>query len=138
VLVNPVAEPMSFLDPVAHALGLSRARRDGMAERIRIRAGGDLSRIDPVRAIRGSNVPGLVIHDRNDGTVPWRQGRALADAWPVARFVSTSGLDHRGALRSPEVLATITDFVAGLGDVAPASPEPVAAIRAVRVDAPVR
>jgi len=113
VLVNPVGDPMSFADPVGHALGLARESRAEMRERIRIRAGGDLSRIDVVRAAAELTVPGLVIHDADDATVPCAQGRAIARAWPGARFATARGLGHRGALRDPAILAAIASFATG-------------------------
>ncbi|HEU4558052.1 MAG TPA: alpha/beta fold hydrolase [Longimicrobium sp.] len=113
VLVNPVGDPMSFAEPVAHALGLSRATRAGMLERIRVRAGGDLRRIDVVRAAIDLPLPGLVIHDRDDARVPYAQGRAIARAWPNARFVTTEGMGHKGALSSEAVLGAIAAFAAG-------------------------
>lgn len=113
VLVNPVGDPMSFAEPVAHALGLNRATRAGMLERIRIRAGGDLRRIDVVRAATDLPLPGLVIHDRDDARVPYAQGRAIARAWPNARFVTTEGMGHKGALSSDAVLSAVAAFAAG-------------------------
>ncbi|HET7228667.1 MAG TPA: alpha/beta hydrolase [Longimicrobium sp.] len=113
VLVNPVGDPMSFADPVSHTLGLSRAARAEMRERIRIRAGGDLARIDVVRAAGELSIPGLVVHDADDATVPFAQGRAIARAWPGARLVTARGLGHRGVLTSPGVLAAVTAFASG-------------------------
>lgn len=111
VLLAPVAVPMSFVAEVADVLGLPEARRAGMIERIRVAAGGDLSRIDVVRAIGGSKLPGMVIHDRDDTRVAFDQGRAIADAWPRARFVTTAGLGHRGVLRSGEVLDLVVSHL---------------------------
>lgn len=113
VLLNPVGDPMSFADPVAHALGLTRESRAEMRERIRIRAGGDLSRIDVVRAAAALTIPGLVIHDADDATVPCAQGRAIARAWPGARFATARGLGHRGVLKDPAILATVASFATG-------------------------
>jgi len=107
VLVAPVAEPMGFVDEVGEMLGLDAERRAGMVERIRVIAGGDLGRIDVVRAISGCTIPGLVIHDSGDVRVPWGQGRAIAEAWPAARLVTTHGLGHRDILRSGEVIGRI-------------------------------
>lgn len=111
VLLAPVAEPMSFVDEVAGALGLSPARTAGMVERIRVAAGGDLSRIDVVRAIAGSTLPGLVVHDHGDARVPYGQGSAIADAWPRARFVTTRGLGHRGILHDACVLDLVVSHL---------------------------
>jgi len=113
VLLNPVGDPMSFTDPIAQALGLTRATLANMRERIRIRAGGDLAAIDVVRAAATLSIPGLVIHDADDTTVPWAQGRDIARAWPNARFATARGLGHRGTLKDPAVLAAVASFAAG-------------------------
>jgi pimeloyl-ACP methyl ester carboxylesterase len=84
-----------------------------MRERIRIRAGGDLANIDVVRAAATLAVPALVIHDADDTTVPYAQGRDIAAAWPGARFATVRGLGHRGTLTDPAVLAAVASFAAG-------------------------
>ena len=119
VLVAPVAHPLAYVDATARALGLSSARRDGMVERLRRIAGGDLSRIDVLTAASRIGVPGLVIHDRSDTVVPWSNGREIAYAWGGAHFVSTDGLGHRKVLRSPEVMARIAGFLGAAGATSP-------------------
>ncbi len=57
--------------------------------------------------------PLLVLHDRDDTEVPWREGRDLAEAWPGARLESTRGLRHRRILRDDAVVAAATRFVTG-------------------------
>lgn len=111
VMLAPVAHPMSFLDPVAHALGLSRARRDGMRERIRAIVGGDLERIAVVPAIGTARVRGLVVHDRGDAAVPWTHGRDVAGAWEGAEHLWTEGLGHRGVLRDEAVMSRVVEFI---------------------------
>lgn len=111
VLLAPVARPMAFLDPVAGALGLPRARRDGMAERIRAVVGGDLGRIDVVSAIREVGTRGLVVHDRGDAAVGWTHGRDIAAAWHGAEQHWTEGLGHRGILRDEGVAEAVVEFI---------------------------
>jgi len=75
--------------------------------------GADLwQRFSPEQLVRQFAVPGLVIHDEDDRDVPWQQGAALANAWPGAQFVRTTGLGHRRILRDPDVLARVTAFIA--------------------------
>jgi pimeloyl-ACP methyl ester carboxylesterase len=64
----------------------------------------------PVLARRIS-APGLVIHDVRDREIPYAYGRALADAWPAARLLTTDGLGHRRILRDAEVIAHGVRFV---------------------------
>jgi len=56
-------------------------------------------------------VPLLVIHDRDDPTVPWADGAAIATAWPGAELVTTTGLGHRDLLRDASVVARAVAFV---------------------------
>lgn len=65
-----------------------------------------------VPTIAGSlQYPALVVHDRGDADVPYRQGVEIAEAWPGARLVSTEGLGHRALLRDPEVVRQVVDFL---------------------------
>ena len=59
--------------------------------------------------------PLLVVHDRDDATVPWLDGATIADAWPGARLLTTSGLGHRGVARDPAVVSEVVRFVSGGG-----------------------
>jgi len=74
--------------------------------------GSDLwQRFSPEIQARLLKIPGLIIHDEDDRDVPWQQGAALADAWPGAEFVRTTGLGHRRILRDPEVILRVTTFI---------------------------
>lgn len=56
-------------------------------------------------------VDALIIHDRHDHEVPFREGEAVHRAWPRARFIATEGLGHRRILKAPEVIAEAIAFV---------------------------
>jgi hypothetical protein len=51
--------------------------------------------------------------------VPWRHGAAVAQRWPGARLLSTSGLGHRRILEDDAVVRAAADFIAGRAAVAP-------------------
>ncbi len=55
--------------------------------------------------------PALILHDRDDDVVPWRQGKAFAQSWRHAQFRLTEGLGHRRILRDPSVLQEVVRFV---------------------------
>lgn len=48
--------------------------------------------------------PGLIIHDRDDTSVPWQEGEKIAANWPKARLWLTEKLGHQRILREPEVV----------------------------------
>jgi len=70
----------------------------------------------------------LVIHDLADPVAPWKQGAAIARAWPGARLLSTRGLGHGRILESEETQRAAAEFVTGRAAVAalarPALPDP--------------
>lgn len=70
----------------------------------------------------------LIFHDAADPKVPFRDGQAIARAWPGARLVPTRGLGHHRILRDPGVVRRATAFVTawGSGEKRPALPESVA------------
>ena len=41
------------------------------------------------------DVPGLIVHDSADETVAYREGKLIANAYPNATFITTTGMGHR-------------------------------------------
>lgn len=111
VFLAPPVNPAAWAIPFAAALGLRRdvveALRTRSERRLRIRWA-DLD--VPSMAARMAR-PLLVVHDRDDATVPWLDGATIADAWPGARLLTTSGLGHRGVVRDPAIAKEIVRFV---------------------------
>jgi hypothetical protein len=52
----------------------------------------------PLSLLRGA-LGILVVHDRDDDDTYWTEGAALAEAWPGAQLLTTTGLGHRRILR---------------------------------------
>ena len=65
--------------------------------------------------LRGLDMEGpvLIVHDEGDRPNPFRHGKALADAWPNADLMATTGLGHRKVLRNPAVSARVSAFARG-------------------------
>jgi len=61
--------------------------------------------------VKDINVPGLVIHDKQDTDVPWQDGQLVAQAWAGAEFKITEGLGHRRILRDEKVIKAAVDFI---------------------------
>lgn len=68
-------------------------------------------RFSPEVLVRQLDVPGLIIHDQDDHDVPYKEGAAVAQAWPGAQLVRTTGLGHRRILRDPEVIERVSAFI---------------------------
>jgi len=120
VLLSPPASPEYYATRFAHYMGIPDAVRDEMKTRLETRYGigwSDLRLSEPADA----SAAVLVIHDRNDASVPWREGAAIVAAWPGSRLVSTRGLGHHKILRDPAVVRAAVSYIAR-GNAAEASP----------------
>ena len=83
-----------------------------MRRRIESRVGRSWSAFDVAALAPSLAAPLLVIHDRDDGEVPWQHGLAITRAWRGAGLLTTDGLGHRRILRDPDVVAAAVAFVA--------------------------
>lgn len=113
VFLAPPADPAAWVAPFAHALGLRRDVVARMQARIEQRLRFGWAHLDLLQIAPRMTVPLLVVHDRDDDTVPWRDGAAIAAAWPGARLVTTRGLGHRGVVWAPQVVGEVVAFTAG-------------------------
>lgn len=65
----------------------------------------------------------LLAHDADDETVPAASTRQLAQDWPAAAFVETTGLGHAGILVDPAVVGAVVSHITA---VRATSPQPSA------------
>jgi len=110
VFLAPPADPASWVAAFARNLEL----RDDTVARMKARSEQRLrlhwEELNVPRAAAGMTVPLLVAHDENDERVSWRDGAAIAAAWPGARLLTTRGLGHSGVVRAPEVVRDVVAF----------------------------
>ncbi len=68
--------------------------------------------------------PGLIVHDLDDGEVPWEEGERYARHWAGARLLTTQGLGHHKIVDAPEVIDAALAFARGetVGDRVISSP----------------
>ncbi|MDA1360836.1 alpha/beta fold hydrolase [Glycomyces luteolus] len=57
------------------------------------------------------DAPVLIVHDQGDRPNPFRHGQALANTWPNAELMATTGLGHRKVLMNPAVSARVRSFL---------------------------
>lgn len=111
----PAADPPAWLAPFVRALDLRPATiahlRTRSERRLRVRWD-DLHVCDIARRLP-ARPPLLIVHDRQDETVAWSDGSAIAAAWPGAAFVSTEGLGHRGVTQDESVVRQVVEFITG-------------------------
>lgn len=111
VMLAPPRGADAFFRRFCDALALTEPVRDAVRKRIRRRCGVAPEDFDLPSRVPGAAMPLLVLHDRHDREVPWKDGEAIARAWPRAALVRTERLGHRGLLRDASVAARAVAFV---------------------------
>jgi len=121
VLISPPSDLVGYSRRFARWLALPERVRRSMQAAIEERFGVRWSELEIARVAPLLRAEALVIHDRQDTQVPWRQGAALARHWPGARLMSTVGLGHGRILEDDAVARAAVDFIAGRSAVAQAA-----------------
>ena len=112
VYVAPPLEPVDYTVRFGEILDLDEKVVEGLQRRIEERFLRKWSDYSLSLLAKEMTAPLLVFHDRDDRETFWSEGNALAEAWPGARLVTTTGLGHRRILRDPSVIAETTKFIA--------------------------
>ena len=121
VLISPPSDLVGYSRRFARWLAIPERVRRSMQAAIEERFGVRWSELEIARVAPRLRAQALVIHDRQDTQVPWKQGAALARHWPDARLMSTRGLGHGRILEDDAVARAAVDFIAGRSAVAPAA-----------------
>ena len=96
----------------AQALEMPPAVQVAMMRQLEACYGADFwERVAPDSLARRLRIPGLIIHDRDDSQVPWRQGRNIARAWRGAEFVLTHGQGHSRILYHRDTIRRVVGFI---------------------------
>jgi pimeloyl-ACP methyl ester carboxylesterase len=112
VAFSPPASLEGLMERFSRTLALSPRTVQILRHMLVRRFGEDVwTRFSALNMARSAGLPALVIHDRDDRDVPWREGEAVSRAWPHARFLRTEGLGHRRILRDPEVIDRVVRFL---------------------------
>jgi len=111
VFLAPAADPARFAADFASTLAVGPVAMAAMRDRSERRLAFRWADLDVPRMARAFDVPLLVIHDRDDATVPWTDGAAIAAAWPGAELVTTTGLGHRDVVRDSGVVDRVVAFI---------------------------
>jgi len=128
VIIGTSLEVGAYARRFARWHGMPERVREAMQAAIEERFGVRWSQLDVAKLAPRLGAPALVIHDREDRTVPWTEATRFARLWPQARLLLTQGLGHRRILDDEQVTRAAADFIAGRSSVAdvaaPALPHP--------------
>jgi pimeloyl-ACP methyl ester carboxylesterase len=113
ILVAPAADMHAAAGRFFRFVRLGEHLRKPFFAWHRQRTGIDVDDLQVARRVRDYGQPCLIVHDLDDGDVPWAEGERYAQHWPGARLLTTQGLGHRRVLDAPEVMAAALAFVGG-------------------------
>jgi pimeloyl-ACP methyl ester carboxylesterase len=111
VLVSPPSDLVGYSRRFARWHWIPEPVRDAMQAAIEERYGLRWSELELPRLAPRLAAQALVIHDRGDRVVPWRQGEQFARHWRGARLMSTEGLGHGRILQDDAVTQAAADFL---------------------------
>ena len=111
VLVSPPSDLVGYARRFARWHWIPEPVRDAMQAAIEERYGLRWSELELPRLAPRLHARALVIHDRGDRVVPWKQGEQFARHWQGARLMSTEGLGHGRILQDDLVTQAAADFI---------------------------
>jgi pimeloyl-ACP methyl ester carboxylesterase len=112
VFLAPAATPENYPGRFGRFLGMPEEGNDFMKRRLLARYGIVWNDVSVLSFAPSMTARLLVYHDPKDTKVPFREGSAIAAAWPDARLVALRGAGHHRILRAPEVVAGTAEFLA--------------------------
>jgi pimeloyl-ACP methyl ester carboxylesterase len=114
VYVAPTVDVTTYGETLIRMLGAGARIWARLVARIERRLGVPMSAFDLVAiADELATPPLLIIHDRDDRETSCEESRVLADAWPDARLLTTTGLGHNRILTDSAVVSTAVAFLCG-------------------------
>ncbi len=112
VLVGAAADPTDFFRWFLGIVGFDDVRRAATMARLERKFAFRWAEANVARAASFlGHIPALVVHDRDDAEVPFRDAEEIVRSWPGARLHATSGLGHRRILGDPGVIASLGRFL---------------------------
>jgi pimeloyl-ACP methyl ester carboxylesterase len=111
VLLAPPADVVLFSHAFAEHLRIPLRAHDAMRRNLESRLQIRWEELHVPTHARRMTAPALVVHDRDDADVPYAHGAEIADAWPGAELLTTTGLGHRAVVRDPQVIRRTVAFL---------------------------
>lgn len=111
VLISPPSDLVGYSRRFARWHWIPEPVRGAMQAAIEERYGLPWSELELARLAARLSARALVIHDRADKVIPWKQGEQFARHWQGARLITTEGLGHRRILGDAAVTQAAADFI---------------------------
>lgn len=95
VILGAPSELTIVLNNYRKTLGLNKRIFKNLKKHCTDRFGLDPMEFSAAGFARKIDVPGLIVHDRQDETVSFTEGQRIAEAYTNAKFIATKGMGHR-------------------------------------------
>jgi pimeloyl-ACP methyl ester carboxylesterase len=110
VLLGAPSTPGETFDAFLAQLGIPARLRDRLRIETERQSGFRFEHL-VVRPPEGrQSLPAMIIHDRDDPQVDFREATRIAQTWPDTEVIATAGLGHYRLLRDDDVIARVVDF----------------------------
>ena len=96
---------------IAKMAGLPKRAFPAFARLLEKNAGRPIEELDLVTTGPRCGIPGLLLHDRTDAVIPYREAEALMAVWPALKVMTTEGILHRDIIGVPEVVQAVVRFI---------------------------
>lgn len=111
VVIGSPAALRRVLQRFATTIGLPESAERAFHRVVDRHVGIPAEALDVTRFAALHALPGLIVHDRDDDSVPFREGELLAEGWKSAQLLATKGLGHQRVLGDPGVVQAVTRFL---------------------------
>ena len=111
-LISPMKSLESHLNVFNTIAGLSEPIMKKLLCKLRNHYGLNSEETDITQLIQEVSIPGLLIHDEDDGLISIETAKSLANSWQGVRFVKSKNLGHRKILQDPKIVQEVTSYLA--------------------------
>jgi len=113
LMASPVVMAQT-IEATARKVGLGQTATEALLDEIGRKVGVHPRNLDLTPSLDSRTAPALIVHDRGDRQVPFREAEGFSAAWPNAQLFATDGLGHNRILQDAKVLIAVTGFLASL------------------------
>ncbi len=111
VFVAPPIDVRHFVRAFSERVELGRSSQAALGRLVERKLAVRFQELYAPDLARHIDAPALIVHDEQDREVPIAAGRALAAAWPAARFHATRGLGHLRIVDDHDVVERVVRFL---------------------------
>jgi esterase/lipase len=111
VLISSPSSILNALKRFSKFIGLTSESSGIFINLVENEVGVPTSKLDTANNMRVQQVRGLIIHDKCDVEVPYKDALLINSSWEDSSLITTSGLGHRAIVRTPDIWKKVTDFM---------------------------